>query len=30
MAGASRSRACRAGRCNDQCSPRRMYQTCPA
>ncbi len=30
MARSSRSRAWRAGRCNDQCSPRRMYQTCPA
>jgi hypothetical protein len=27
MAGSSRSRAWRAGRCNDHCSPRRMYQT---
>ena len=30
MAGSSRSRAWRAGRCNDQCSPRRRYQTWPA
>jgi len=30
MAGSFRSRAWRAGRCNDQCSPRRMYQTWPA
>jgi len=29
-AGSSRSRAWRAGRCNDQRSPRRMYQTWPA
>ena len=30
MARSSRSRAWRAGRCSDQCSPRRMYQTWPA
>jgi hypothetical protein len=27
MAASSRSRAWRVGRCNDHCSPRRMYQT---
>ena len=30
MADSSRSRAWRVGRCNDHCSPRRMYQTWPA
>jgi len=30
MARSSRSRAWRAGRCSDQCNPRRMYQTWPA
>lgn len=30
MARSSRSRAWRAGRCSDQCSPRRRYQTWPA
>src|SRR6266851_3575122 len=30
MARSSRSRAWRAGRCNDHCNPRRMYHTWPA
>jgi hypothetical protein len=29
MAAASRSRACRTGRCTDQCKARNRYHTCP-